>query len=67
MFPGPIFELHITNVHRREAIYHNSLVSKLRRPLSMDWAPTGIRRRWQRWSVCSADDPPHRSFRTPYQ
>ena len=29
MFPGPIIELHITNIHRREAIYHNSLVSKV--------------------------------------
>jgi 3-dehydroquinate dehydratase-2 len=29
MFPGPIFELHITNVHRREAIYHDSLVSRV--------------------------------------
>ena len=29
MFPGPIFELHISNVHRREAIYHDSLVSKV--------------------------------------
>jgi 3-dehydroquinate dehydratase-2 len=28
MFPGPIIELHISNVHRREAIYHKSLVSK---------------------------------------
>jgi len=28
MFPGPIIELHITNVHRREAHYHNSFVSK---------------------------------------
>lgn len=28
MFPGPIIELHISNIHRREAIYHNSLVSK---------------------------------------
>jgi 3-dehydroquinate dehydratase-2 len=28
MFPGPVFELHISNVHRREAIYHDSLVSK---------------------------------------
>ena len=27
MFPGPVFELHITNIHRREAIYHSSLVS----------------------------------------
>lgn len=29
MFPGPIIELHISNIHRREAIYHNSLVSKI--------------------------------------
>ena len=27
MFPGPLIELHISNVHRREAIYHRSLVS----------------------------------------
>jgi 3-dehydroquinate dehydratase-2 len=27
MFPGPIFELHISNIHRREPIYHKSLVS----------------------------------------
>ena len=29
MFPGPIIELHISNIHKREAIYHNSLVSKV--------------------------------------
>jgi 3-dehydroquinate dehydratase-2 len=28
MFSGPIIELHISNIHRREAIYHHSLVSK---------------------------------------
>lgn len=28
MFNGPKIELHITNVHSREAIYHNSLVSR---------------------------------------
>ena len=28
MFPGPIIELHISNIHRRESLYHNSLVSK---------------------------------------
>ncbi|WP_417678881.1 type II 3-dehydroquinate dehydratase [Roseibium sp.] len=27
MFKGPIVELHISNVHSREAMYHNSLVS----------------------------------------
>ena len=29
MFPGPIIELHITNIHRREAYYHQSYVSKI--------------------------------------
>ena len=29
MFPGPIIELHISNIHRREEIYHHSLVSKI--------------------------------------
>lgn len=28
MFPGPIIELHISNIHKREQLYHNSLVSK---------------------------------------
>lgn len=28
MFPGPIVELHISNIHRREEIYHRSLMSR---------------------------------------
>lgn len=28
MFPGPIVELHISNIHRREDIYQHSLVSR---------------------------------------
>jgi len=27
MFPGPMIELHISNIHRREPIYHKSLIS----------------------------------------
>jgi 3-dehydroquinate dehydratase II len=27
MFPGPIIELHISNIHQREPIYHRSYVS----------------------------------------
>lgn len=29
MFGGPIIELHISNIHRRESMYHESLVSKV--------------------------------------
>jgi len=29
MFPGPIVELHISNIHRREQIYHKSYVSPI--------------------------------------
>ena len=43
MFPGPIFELHITNVHRREAIYQNSLVSKVATAVIMGLGPDGYR------------------------
>jgi 3-dehydroquinate dehydratase-2 len=28
MFPGPIVELHISNIHRREELYQRSLVSR---------------------------------------
>ena len=46
MFPGPIFELHISNVHRREAIYHDSLVSKAATAVLMglgaDGYPTAV-------------------------
>jgi 3-dehydroquinate dehydratase-2 len=27
MFRAPLIELHISNIHRRDAIYHHSLVS----------------------------------------
>lgn len=28
MFQGPLIELHISNIHKRDPIYHHSLVSK---------------------------------------
>jgi 3-dehydroquinate dehydratase-2 len=41
MFPGPIFELHISNVHRREAIYHDSLISAVATAVIMGLGPDG--------------------------
>ena len=41
MFPGPIFELHISNIHRREPIYHNSLVSKIATAVIAGLGPDG--------------------------
>ncbi len=41
MFPGPIIELHISNIHRREPIYHNSLVSKVATAVIAGLGPDG--------------------------
>lgn len=41
MFDGPKIELHITNVHQREAIYHNSLVSKTATAVMAGLGPRG--------------------------
>ena len=41
MFPGPIVELHISNIHRREAIYHHSLVSKIATAVIAGLGPRG--------------------------
>ncbi len=41
MFPGPIFELHISNIHRREAIYHDSLVSRIATAVIAGLGPDG--------------------------
>ncbi len=41
MFAGPIFELHISNIHRREAVYHNSLVSKVATAVIAGLGPDG--------------------------
>ncbi len=43
MFPGPIIELHISNIHRREAIYHHSLVSKVATAVLAGLGPDGYR------------------------
>ena len=41
MFPGPIVELHISNIHRREEIYHRSLVSKVATAVIAGLGPKG--------------------------
>ena len=41
MFPGPIIELHISNIHKREAYYHNSLVSKIATGVLIGLGPAG--------------------------
>jgi 3-dehydroquinate dehydratase-2 len=43
MFPGPVFELHISNVHRREAVYHKSLMSPVVTAVIMGLGPEGYR------------------------
>ena len=41
MFAGPIFELHITNIHRREEIYHHSLISQVATAVIVGLGPDG--------------------------
>lgn len=41
MFPGPIIEFHISNIHRREAIYHRSLVSGVATAVLAGLGPRG--------------------------
>lgn len=41
MFPGPIVEFHISNIHRREAIYHTSLVSTVATAVLAGLGPRG--------------------------
>lgn len=43
MFSGPIIELHISNIHRREAVYHNSLISKVATAVIAGLGPGGYR------------------------
>ena len=41
MFPGPIIELHITNIHRREEHYRHSHVSKVATAVIAGLGPGG--------------------------
>jgi 3-dehydroquinate dehydratase-2 len=41
MFRGPLIELHITNIHRREPIYHRSYVSPIATAVIAGLGPLG--------------------------
>jgi 3-dehydroquinate dehydratase-2 len=41
MFPGPIIELHISNIHKREPIYHKSLMSAVVTAIIAGLGPNG--------------------------
>lgn len=41
MFDGPVIELHISNIHRRDAIYHRSLVSGVATAVIAGLGPRG--------------------------
>jgi 3-dehydroquinate dehydratase-2 len=43
MFPGPIIEVHISNIHRREPMYHHSYVSKVATAVIAGLGPGGYR------------------------
>ncbi len=43
MFSGPILELHISNIHRREEHYHHSYVSKIATAVIAGLGPNGYR------------------------
>jgi 3-dehydroquinate dehydratase-2 len=43
MFEGPIIELHITNIHKRESYYHHSYVSKVATAVIAGLGPEGYR------------------------
>ena len=43
MFAGPVFELHISNIHRREPIYHRSLISGVATAVIMGLGADGYR------------------------
>ena len=43
MFEGPIIELHISNIHKREPYYHHSHVSKVATAVIAGLGPEGYR------------------------
>lgn len=43
MFPGPIVEVHITNIHRREEMYHHSYISTVATAVIAGLGPGGYR------------------------
>ncbi|HEY7903222.1 MAG TPA: type II 3-dehydroquinate dehydratase [Casimicrobiaceae bacterium] len=57
MFDGPIVEVHISNIHRREAIYHHSLVSPVATAVIAGLGARGYRAAIQALGeICAAAD-----------
>lgn len=50
MFPGPIVEFHISNIHRREPIYHRSYVS-----MTATAVVAGLGARGYAWAVVALE------------
>ncbi len=51
MFPGPLIELHISNIHKREPIYHKSYVSPVATAVIAGLGTKGYRLRCGRSST----------------
>ena len=56
MFGGPIIELHISNIHRRDAIYHRSLVSTVATAVIAGLGARGYATAGGRCGRCSRPD-----------
>ncbi len=59
MFGGPIIELHISNIHRREDHYHRSFVSKIATAVIAGLGPLGYPLAVQALIAIEANRQPH--------
>ncbi|MDN8617931.1 type II 3-dehydroquinate dehydratase [Variovorax ginsengisoli] len=57
MFPGPIIEVHISNIHRREEMYHHSYMSAVATAVIAGLGPGGYRAAIQSILEMLGDEP----------